>query len=403
MRLLVTYRGLPWPISEGYHLRILHLFRRLAKRHEVHLLALVHEQEQRAQLPALEQDGLFASIRMREVPGRNAVGRLRTNLGLRPVADFHAEYPGFAKALAQEVADLKQELALDAGYVFDPWADLWYQQAAKVLPTLLDVCDCRTLFYERRLERGDLGFGERMRTHQLRRRFLAYEQACLDTYPVSTVVSPHDRDRLVEMRPNAEVHVIPNGVDLEMFQPLPDVQEHPGNLIMFGNMDFLPNVDASIRLAREILPLVRQRHPQATVTIIGTNPLPEVQELAQLPGVEVTGRVEDLKPWIQRSSMLVAPMRFGAGIKNKVLESMAVEKPVVTNATGVEAMHAEVAALLTLAESSEEFAAAISDLLDQPEKRASLGKQGRETMARLHSWETAAEAYEALLERLASQ
>jgi len=307
------------------------------------------------------------------------------------------------EALAQEVADLKQELALDAGYVFDPWADLWYQQAAKVLPTLLDVCDCRTLFYERRLERGDLGFGERMRTHQLRRRFLAYEQACLDTYPVSTVVSPHDRDRLVEMRPNAEVHVIPNGVDLEMFQPLPDVQEHPGNLIMFGNMDFLPNVDASIRLAREILPLVRQRHPQATVTIIGTNPLPEVQELAQLPGVEVTGRVEDLKPWIQRSSMLVAPMRFGAGIKNKVLESMAVEKPVVTNATGVEAMHAEVAALLTLAESSEEFAAAISDLLDQPEKRASLGKQGRETMARLHSWETAAEAYEALLERLASQ
>jgi glycosyltransferase involved in cell wall biosynthesis len=403
MRLLVTYRGLPWPISEGYHLRILHLFRRLAKRHEVHLLALVHEDEQRAQLPALEQDGLFTSIRMREVPGRNPLGRLRTNLGLSPVADFHAEYPGFAQALAQEVTALQKELSLDAGYIFDPWADLWYQKAAKVLPTLLDVCDCRTLFYERRLERGDLGLGERMRTRQLRRRFLAYEQACLDTYPVSTVVSPHDRDRLVEMRPNADVHIIPNGVDLEMFQPLPDVEEHPGNLIMFGNMDFLPNVDASIRLAREILPLVRKRHPHATATIIGTNPLPEVQELDQLPGVEVTGRVEDLKPWIQRSSMLVAPMRFGAGIKNKVLESMAVEKPVVTNATGVEAMHADVAALLTLAESNEEFAAAISDLLDQPEQRATLGKQGRETMARLHSWETAAEAYEALLQRLASQ
>jgi glycosyltransferase involved in cell wall biosynthesis len=402
MRLLVTYRGLPWPISEGYHLRVLHLFRRLAQRHEVHLLALVHEEEQRRQLPALEADGLFASIRLREVPPRRAFGRLRSNLGLSPVADFAAEYPGFSATLAREVAAMRDELGLDAGYVFDPWADLWYREAVAELPTLLDVCDCRTLFYERRLERGDLGLGGRLRTGQLRRRFLAYETFCLQRYPVSTVVSPHDRERLLGMRPDAEVHVIPNGVDLEMFRPVEGVKEEPGNLIVFGNMDFLPNIDAAVRFGRDILPLVRERHPDASFTVVGTNPVPEVQALAELPGVEVTGRVEDLKPWIQRASMLVAPMRYGAGIKNKVLEAMAVEKPVVTNATGVEAMHPDVAALLTLAEGDRDFADAVSSLLDDPERRRELGRRGRETMARLHSWDAAAEAYEALFERLAA-
>jgi glycosyltransferase involved in cell wall biosynthesis len=393
---------MPWPISEGYHLRILHIFRRLAERHEIHLLALNHEDEQRQKLDSVAAEGIFKSITMRDVPARNAVGRLRTNLGFSPVAAFHAEYPGFRSALRQEVRALKSKLDLDVAYVFDPWADLWFADAALEIPTLLDVCDCRTMFYQRRLERGDLGVKERLRTRQLLHRFRAYETFMLERYPLSTVVSPLDRDCLQSLKPDCRVELVPNGVDLEMFKPMAGVEEIPGNLLVFGNMDFLPNYDAAIHFAQDILPLVRRTHPEVTFTVVGTNPIPEVLALAGIDGVEVTGRVEDLKPWIQRAAMLVAPMRFGAGIKNKVLEAMAVEKPVVTNSTGVEAMQPEVRDLLYLADNPADFAATVCSLLDNPARRRELGTKGRAVMARLHSWETAAEAYERLFEELAA-
>ncbi|MDA0666814.1 MAG: glycosyltransferase family 4 protein [Planctomycetota bacterium] len=402
MRLLVVYRGLPWPYSEGYHLRILHLFSRLAKRHEVHLLALIQDDEQRAKLAPLEEQKIFSSITLLDVPRRSGVGRFRTNLGIGPVSAFRSEYPGFDQRVAEETEKLVSQHKIDAAYVFDPWADLWFRSGAKVIPTLLDICDCRTLFYDRHLDRGGLSLAEGARTRQLRHRFLAFETFAMKLYPMATAVSPLDQERLERMHPTGRVELIPNGVDLDMFQPVEGVEEVPGNLILFGNMDFLPNVDAAIHFARDILPLVRARHPEVTFTIVGTNPVPEVLALAGLPGVEVTGRVEDLKPFIQRACMLVAPMRFGAGIKNKVLESMAVEKPVVTNSTGVEAMHDEVRELLVIADEDHDFATAVSDLLDDPERRAKLGHHGREVMGRLHSWDAAAEAYERLFEELAA-
>ncbi|PCJ55260.1 MAG: hypothetical protein COA70_03205 [Planctomycetota bacterium] len=402
MRLLVVYRGLPWPYSEGYHLRILHLFSRLAKRHEVHLLALIQDEEQRAKLAPLEEQEIFSSITLVDVPQRSGIGRFRTNLGIAPVAAFRSEYPGFDKRVAAETEKLVDQHKIDAAYVFDPWADLWFRSGAEVIPTLLDVCDCRTLFYDRHLDRGGLSLAEGMRTRQLRRRFLAFESFAMKLYPMATAVSPLDQERLERMCPGGRVELIPNGVDLDMFQPVEGVEEKPGNLILFGNMDFLPNVDAAIHFARDILPLVRARHPEASFTVVGTNPVPEILALAGLPGVEVTGRVEDLKPFIQQACMLVAPMRFGAGIKNKVLESMAVEKPVVTNSTGVEAMHEEVRALLVVADEDQAFADAVSDLLDDPVRRAELGRNGREVMRRLHSWDAAAEAYERLFEELAA-
>lgn len=401
MRILVVYRGLPWPISEGYHLRVLHLFRRLAARHEVHLLGLVHEEEQAAQRPHLEADGFCASIHLEWLPKRSALGRLRTNLGFEPSAALKAEYPGYGRRLRVLVEDLVQRHGIDVGYAFDSWAQVLYSDAL-VVPTLLDVCDSRSFFYERQLERGDLSLVQRLRVRQLRRRFTGIERFTLSTYPVATVVSELDRAHLLSLVPDARVEVIPNGVDLEMFAPQPEVEEEPENLIFFGNMDFLPNVDAAVTVAREVLPRVRERHPGATFTVVGTNPVEEVRALAGLPGVEVTGGVPDLKPWIGRAAMLVAPMRFGAGIKNKVLETLAMEKPVVTNSTGAEAMYPEVRDLLSFAEDPEVFAERVCELLGDPESRRRIGRRGREVMARFHSWDAAASRYEELLAELAA-
>ncbi len=401
MRFLVVYRGLPWPLSEGYHLRVLHLFRRLAERHEIHLLALVHEDEQRAKLPELEREGPFATIRMVDLPRRRVLARLGTNLGLPPAASLLREYPGFAARLAELAAELQAERGIAAAYLFDPWADVLWHEAGRVLPTLHDVCDSRSLYYQRQLEAGELGPIGRWRVRQLLRRFRGFEGFALRAYPITTAVSPQDQAALRELAPGARVELIPNGVDLEQFAPDPAVEEQPAGLLMFGNMDFLPNVDATVRFARQILPRVQQRFPEATFTAVGTNPVEEVRALAELPGVEITGRVEDLRPYLARSAMLVAPMRYGAGIKNKVLEALAAERPVVTSSRAAQALHPEAVALLELADDDQAFADAVCRLLADPARRREIGQRGRETMRRRHSWEAAAAAYEELLLELA--
>lgn len=403
MRILVAYRGLPWPYSEGYHLRVLHLFRRLrARGHEAHLLAMVQDDGQEAKREPLEREGIFASITVERFPRRSPFGRLRTNLGWNPPAALKAEYPGLGQRLRARVEELRQRHGVEVGYVFDPWADVLFSDAL-LLPTLLDVCDCRTLYYERQLERADLPPWRRARQQQLLRRFRALERYTLARYPLATAISPLDREALLRLLPGARVEVIANGVDLEMFRPLPDAPEEPDNLILFGNMDFLPNVDAAVHFARRVLPLVRERRMQANFTIVGTNPAPEVRRLAkEIEGVEVTGGVPDLKPWIQRATMLVAPMRFGAGMKNKILETLAMEKPVVTNPTGIEAFDGEVRALLRVAHDDRQFADLVADLLDAPEERRRLGAAGRALMQRRHSWDAAAARYEALLAELSA-
>ncbi len=403
MKILVAYRGLPWPYSEGYHLRVLHLFRRLrARGHEIHLLGLMNEPDQAAKEEPLAREHVFESITLERFPRRRLLGRLRTNLGWNPAQSLKAEYPGFGERLRARVTEMRARLGLEVAYVFDPWADVLFSDAL-VLPTLLDVCDCRSLYYQRQLERSDLPPWRRARVHQLLRRFQSLERYTLERYPLATAISPLDRDALLALHPSSRVEVIANGVDLEMFQPLPDVPEKPDNLILFGNMDFLPNVDAAVHFARRILPKVRERRMQANFTIVGTRPVPEVRRLAEeIEGVEVTGGVPDLKPWIQRATMLVAPMRLGAGMKNKVLETLAMEKPVVTNSTGTESFDGPVRAILRVAHDDQEFADLVGDLLDSPEERRRIGAAGRALMQQRHSWEAAAARYETLFEELAA-
>jgi len=402
VRILVVYRGLPWPIWEGYHLRILHLFRRLRERHAVHLLSLLHEEGQDRHLPELEAEGLFASIQTFRLPPRSRCRQLLDNLRGGGAESFRAQWPGFRSRLQEAAQETVERTGAGVAYVFDPWADLWWG-AVKPLPTLLDVCDCRTLYYERKLERGGLGPRERLRTRQLRARFRRIETTLLGEYPLATVVSPADREALLRLRPGCRVEVVPNGVDLEMFAPLPETPEEPGHLVMFGNMDFEPNVDAAVRFAREMLPRVRERHPEARFTVLGSNPLPEVRALEEIPGVAVTGLVPELRPWLQRAVMLAAPMRLGAGLKNKVLEALAMEKAVVTSPSAVEALHPEVARHVVLADPEDPaaFAAAVSAVLDDEAERRRRARAGRQAVAQHHSWEAAARRYEELLAGLA--
>lgn len=145
-------------------------------------------------------------------------------------------------------------------------------------------------------------------------------------YANTVVVSERDRDELIGINPKLKVTVIPNGVDTYQFRPRP-VQRIPA-LLFVGNYEYEPNVDAAMRLAADIFPAVQARIPQARLWLVGNAPTAEMQALAN-ENIHVTGRVPDVRPYLARASAFVSPLRLGAGIKNKILEALAMGCPVV--------------------------------------------------------------------------
>ncbi len=218
-----------------------------------------------------------------------------------------------------------------------------------------------------------------------------------------------------------KIHGIANGVDLEYFRPngersavsgQRDAQELPDlpasrppsdgavvhRLVFCGAMDYYPNVDAVTWFAREVLPLVRETVGEVEFSIVGSNPSEEVRILASLPGITVTGRVEDVRPYVWEADISVAPIRVARGIQNKVLEAMAMGKPVVSTPEAFEGIDAEPGRdLRVCASESHGFAEALAELLRDGNLSARLGCAARERVQKAYGWGVRLERLEGLL------
>lgn len=226
-----------------------------------------------------------------------------------------------------------------------------------------------------------------------------YEQRYCQKFSHLVVTTAEDKEQMAALSGKSEISVIPNGVDLDMF---PSRSQDPGghSLVFIGAMDNLPNIDSVTFLAKEILPLVRQRYPQVTLSLVGARPTSAVKALAELPNVTVTGRVPAMMPYLHDSTVCVVPMRTGYGIKNKTLEAMAAGIPVVASDRGLEGLTVEgdgVPLRALRANTADEYAAVIARLFESPELRQTLSKNGRELIEREFTWAIAGGRYEQVL------
>jgi glycosyltransferase involved in cell wall biosynthesis len=219
-------------------------------------------------------------------------------------------------------------------------------------------------------------------------------------------VSSEDKQALLALHPALPIVVVPNGVDMEVYQPAQRIEggEHASSavgptLLFTGTMDFRPNVDAVQWFCREVLPKIWRRAPGARLLIVGRDPTPEVQALAQ-EGVVVTGQVEDDRPYFGQASVYVVPMRFGGGVRLKVLQAMASGVPVVSTPMGVQGISAVPGRHFLLATSPEEFAARVVELLEDPLLRARLAQEARLLVEQLYDWRVQAPKLEEVYERL---
>jgi sugar transferase (PEP-CTERM/EpsH1 system associated) len=227
-----------------------------------------------------------------------------------------------------------------------------------------------------------------------------FELACCRRADVVFVASEREQRLLQDLLPRNLIGVVPNGVDLDFFDPAVDGQEMPNRLVFTGSMDYYPNVHAVLFFARACWPYIRRHVPEAEWLIVGRNPPAAVRRLARLPGVTVTGSVPDIRSYLAEASVVVVPLRIGSGTRLKILEAFAMRKAVISTALGAEGLAVTPGEHLLIEDQPEAFARAVIALLRDEQRRRRLGEAGRRLVEQAYSWSRCEEALLALLARV---
>ena len=267
------------------------------------------------------------------------------------------------------------------------------------LPVVWDSVDCITHLFKQAASQSKNLKG-RFRSWLDLDRTAWYEGWLLDKFNHVLVTSPVDREALLDLKPQgstpAPISVLGNGVDVTHFSPDPTVAREPATLVISGKMSYHANVTMTLHLVHQIMPHVWRQCPDAKLLVVGKDPTREIQALAENPNIIVTGTVDALPPYLQKATVAVAPITYGAGIQNKILEAMACGTPVVTTPHAVSALCIEPERDLLVADSPESYARSILSVLENPQQQMDLGRNGRTYVEQYHHWPNVAARLETI-------
>jgi sugar transferase (PEP-CTERM/EpsH1 system associated) len=382
--LLFLAHRIPYPPNKGDKIRSFHLLRFLARRYAVHLGTFVDDAADWAHEAALGQ--WCAS---RHVAGlHRGLARVRSLSGLlrgEPLTLPYYRDPSMQRWVKQTVERHRIERAI----VFSS-AMAQYVEPLPALPVVTDFVDVDSAKWSAYAQRRDWPASliyrrEGTRLLAAERRIAARSAACVFVTAAEvelfTAAAPEARAKTV---------AIGNGVDTEYFAPAADrASPYPPGTVAIaftGAMDYWPNIDAVSFFAREVLPRVRARRPDARFFVVGMNPAPAVQALRQEPGVTITGRVDDVRPYLQHARVVVAPLRIARGVQNKALEAMSMARPVVVHEAAARGIRAVRGVEIEAAAGADEFAACVLRLLD-PQAADALGCAARARVESDYGWD----------------
>jgi glycosyltransferase involved in cell wall biosynthesis len=269
-------------------------------------------------------------------------------------------------------------------------------------PSVVFTHNVEAEIWRRHAENATNAVARRLLTQQWRR-MLRFEADALARFDLVLAVSNADRktfERLYPRSLNAPVHLVQTGVDTSFFTPDERAPER-AHMVFTGSMDWLPNEDGMIYFCREILPRIRESEPEATLSIIGRSPTPAVRRLAEMNGVEVTGRVDDVRPHVARGAVYVVPLRIGGGTRLKIFEAMAMAKAVVSTTVGAEGLPVTPGRDVVIADHAEQFAKAVVRLIRDVEARQAIETAARRLVVERYDWSAVAAGFEEAISRVA--
>jgi glycosyltransferase involved in cell wall biosynthesis len=391
---------LPYPPRQGTAIRNWGLIRRLAARH---VLTLVSFGEPGQAPDAPELAAACPRVITLPTPRRTPGDRLRTLLSPHPDLARRLWSPGFARALAGLLRDSAFDVIQIEGLEMAPYLPA-LQEALLHAPrfiaehpvgtphTVYDAHNAEHVL-QRRAFAADVRQPARwpaalyswLQIPRLRK----FEASVCRAADAVTCVSEEDAAALRQLVPALRPVVVPNGIEVADYaEHAPRAAQTPARLtlVFTGKMDYRPNLDAVLWFAGEILPRIRAARPEAQLVVVGQKPPERLLKLNGRNGVVITGAVEDVRPFIAGAAVYVAPLRMGGGTRFKLLQAMALARPIVSTTVGAEGFAVRSGRELLLADSPAGFAAEVLALLDDPARAAALGRAGQAFVRAGYDW-----------------
>lgn len=385
MKVLVVDDGVPYPPTDGAKQRVLNLMQHVSRCHDVSLVSLFW--------PGIGEEAGAEYLRtfctrVELVPHREfskRERRLRVVQGVlkrEPRTNVLRHY----QEMSDRIRSLTENESFDIVDIQLPWM-VPYVEA--ISPTsrcrkVLTLYDVPYVQYRRMM-------AVERRWHIKRQLFMDWvflKRAllkCARRFDKVILVSELDRDMLKRAGPDLDIAVVPNGVDTRTYSLLMDQPSTP-TLLFVGGMRYVPNVDGAIFFCQEVFPLIKEQVPDARFLIVGSNPIRAVQALAS-DDVTVTGYVEDVIPYYRQALVSVIPLRAGGGTRLKILESMALGRPVVSTSLGCEGLMVTHGENILIADAPADFAAQTVRLMNEEGLRRSLIANGRRLVETTYDWQ----------------
>ncbi len=266
---------------------------------------------------------------------------------------------------------------------------------------------CRTVLFQHNVEAMIWKRHYEVQTNPAKKAYLygqwrkmrRFERKACRRFDCVIAVSPEDGVTIQNEYGLSKVFDVPTGVDTDFFRPARERLPQPNSLVFTGSMDWLPNEDAIRYFTEQIMPLVRQSVPDVKLTVVGRNPFPGLIELSRHePSIIVTGRVDDVRPYMENAAAYIVPLRIGGGTRLKIYEAMAMEKPIISTSVGAEGLPVTGGVELLLADTSESFAKSVVEVLANKTLARQLGQKAAETVRENFGWRRVAGSFTAICE-----
>jgi sugar transferase (PEP-CTERM/EpsH1 system associated) len=375
MKILFALSRFPFPTLKGDKLRAYYQLKELSKKHEVHLVCLSEDKSDLFYLQDVEP--FCASLQLVHLSfirkSWNLINALFTD---KPFQVHYFQHPYLKKLITKTVTANK--------------IDVCYVQLIRMCENVpkipdvgyyLDYMDCFSAGMFKRAERAN-GLIRLLYLTEAKR-LQKYEHQVANRFNAYSIISEADRDEFQPPLKNT-IQIIPNGISHDFL----DFESHPEkdiDLIFTGNMNYYPNVEAVRYLCKQIIPGLLKDFPQLKVYIVGTDPTPEVLHLAS-SHVVVTGYVPDLRPYLARAKVAIAPMFFGSGLQNKLLEAMAMGIPVLTSPLANSSLNAPEDEAICIADTPDGFIEKALNLLRNEHFAQHIGANGKQYVTRQFDW-----------------
>ena len=398
MRILMITPELPYPLDQGGRIRMFHFLEHLASQHEVHLISVVSSNIPKIYLEKFDElCASFQFVTHPVTPVKTVARIVRSVFERRPYILSKYFSKDLRDAVIRQVSQIEPDCILvESQYIVDSAIGL-------NVPVVVDLHDSAYILYSR-FAKTTHWHPKKIHGYLQRAPMKKFESALPERVHRCVTTSQHDKSVLESLSGMGNISVIANGVDADFFQKAATVPASiEYELLFVGSMDYFPNIDGVDYLMMEIMPKVWASFPDTRVAIVGRNPVPTVRQFETDDRVFVSGFVDDVRPFYEKSKIVVVPIQMGSGTRLKVLEAAAMGKAIIGTQIGLEGLTFENGKDMVVVEDTTAFVSQLTRLLTNDTKRNELENKSRTWVERNYSWNVIVPKLEKILRQAAQQ